>query len=171
MKHNPFFVIAILAFSLAVQAEEKADPKHLEEVRQRTQLVVPYAVDETLQTFTKTVHGGIQHLVAKSPDNSKQIKLIQEHLKKIAEEYRKGDFSVTERMHGANTPGLARLKRAGTDDIRYQYKPLADGGQIHFSSEYPELVQALHEWFDAQATEHGNDAIPGHMQHHSKPAD
>lgn len=171
MKHKPLVFIAILIFSSATLAAENADPKHLQEVRQRTQIVVPFAVDETLQTFTKTVHGGVQHVVTKSPDNTKQIKLIQEHMQKIADEFRKGDFSVTERMHGPNTPGLARLKRAGTDDIRYEYKPLANGAQIHFSSEYPELVQALHEWFDAQATEHGNEAIPGHTQHHSKPAD
>ncbi len=171
MKHSPLIFIAILLFSSATLAEEKADSKHMEEVRQRTQRVVPFSLDETLQTFTKTVHGGIQHVVTKSPDNTKQIKLIQAHLQKIANEFRKGDFSVTERMHGPNTPGLARLKRAGTDDIKYEYKPLPNGGQIHYSSEYPELVQALHEWFDAQATEHGSDAIPGHSQHHSTPAD
>ncbi|MGZ4959460.1 MAG: aspartate carbamoyltransferase [Methylomonas sp.] len=171
MKASPLFFIVLLVFSWATLAEEKADPKHLEEVRQRTQIVVPFSVDETLQTFTKTVHGGIQHVVTKSPDNTRQIKLIQDHLKKIAEEFRKGDFSVTERMHGSDTPGLARLKRAATDDIRYEYKPLPNGAQIHYSSEYPELVQALHEWFDAQATEHGNDNIPDHAQHHSKPTD
>ncbi len=171
MKHSLLILIGTLLFSSTTLAAEQAAPKHIDEVRHRTQQVVPFSVEQTRQTFSKTVHGGVQHVVAKSTDDTKQIKLIQAHLQKIADEFRKGDFSVTERMHGADMQGLARLKRAQIDDIRYEYKPLADGGQIHYSSEYPELVQALHEWFDAQTTEHGSDAIPGHTQHHATPAD
>jgi hypothetical protein len=75
--------------------------------------------------------------------------LIQAHLLKIANEFRKGDFSVTERIHGADMPGLAQLKMAETDDIKFEYKALANGAQIHYSTEYPQYIQALHEWFDA----------------------
>jgi hypothetical protein len=171
MKHSLLIFIGILLFSSTTPAAEKAEPKPIDEVRHRTQQVVPFALDKTLQTFSKTVHGGVQHVVVKSTDDTKQIKLIQAHLQKTADEFRKGDFSVTERMHGADMPGLAQLKKAEIDDVRYEYKPLANGAQIHYSSEYPKLVQALHEWFDAQATEHGSDAIPDHGQHHQTPAD
>jgi hypothetical protein len=47
-------------------------------------------------------------------------------------------------------PGLAQMKSAKQDDIRYDYKALPNGGQIHFSTEYPHLLNALHHWFDAQ---------------------
>ena len=171
MKHYPLIALVILFFSTAALALEQASPKQVDAVDQRMQQVVPFAVDQTLETFTKTVHGGVQHVVAKSADNSQQIKLIQAHLLKIANEFRKGDFSVTERLHGADMPGLAQLKTAKTDDIKFEYKALTNGAQIHYSTEYPQYVQALHEWFDAQKSEHGNDAIPEHLQHHTAPAE
>ena len=171
MKHYRLISIGLLLFSATTPALEKSDPKQVDEVRQHVQQVVPFALDKTLQTFTKTVHGGVQHVIAKSADDTQQIKLIQEHLLKIADEFRKGDFSVTERIHGADMPGLAQLKMAKTDDIRFEYKALENGAQIHYSTEYPQFIEALHEWFDAQMTEHGNDVIPEHSQHHLTPAE
>jgi hypothetical protein len=171
MKHYPLIFIGLLLFSTTTLALEKASPKQTDEVHQRMQQVVPFTLDQTVETFTKTVHGGVQHVVAKSADNTRQIKLIQAHLLKIANEYRKGDFSVTERVHGADMPGLALLKMAETDDIKFEYKALPNGAQIHFSSEYPQYVQALHEWFEAQKREHGNEVIPEHIQHHLAPAE
>ncbi|MDD1614420.1 MAG: aspartate carbamoyltransferase, partial [Methylococcaceae bacterium] len=122
MKH--YTLIGLLLFSMTAVALEKASPKQVDEVQQRTQQVVPYALDQTQLTFTKTVHGGVQHVVAKSADNTRQIKLIQENLQKMANDFRRGDFSVTEQIHGADMPGLAQLKKAETDDIKYEYKEL-----------------------------------------------
>lgn len=171
MKNYPLVLAGFLFFSAtAALALENTSPTQAE-VDQRMQQVVPFALDQTLETFTRTVHGGVQHVVAKSPDNTRQIKLIQNHLIKIANEFRNGDFSVTERIHGADMPGLAILKTAKPDDIKFEYEPLPNGGQIHYSTEYPQYVQALHEWFDAQAKEHGNDVIPGHSKHHATPAE
>jgi len=171
MKHYPLIFIGLLLFSTTTPAVEKVSPKQVDEVQQRTQQVVPYALDQTLQTFSKTVHGGVQHVVVKSADNTEQIKLIQANLLKMASDFRKGDFSVTERIHGADMPGLAQLKKAETDDIKYEYKELPNGAQIHYSTEYPQYVQALHEWFDAQMKEHGNDVVPEHLKHHSTVAE
>ena len=171
MKHYRLIFIGLLLFSTMTPALEKTSPGPVDEVRQHMQQVAPYALDKTLQTFTKTVHGGVQHVVAKSADNTQQIKLIQEHLLKIANEFKKGDFSATERVHGADMPGLTQLKMAEIDDIKFEYKALPNGAQIHYSTEYPQFVEALHEWFDAQKRAHGNDEIPGHSQHHSTPAE
>lgn len=171
MKNYPLILAGLLFFSTTAPALEKAGPEPIEEVRQHQKQVVPFDLDQTLETFTKTVHGGVQHIIAKSADNTRQIKLIQAHLLKISNEFRKGDFSVTERVHGPNMPGLAQLKTAKTDDIRFEYKTLPNGAQIHYSTEYPQYVQALHEWFDAQEREHGNVVIPEHIQHHATPAE
>jgi len=156
---------------MTASAFEKNDPEPVTEIRQRAQQVVPYTLSEALQSFTKTVHGGIQHVVAKSANDTRQIKLVQAHLSEIANQYRKGDFSVTERVHGPDMPGLVQLKMAKTDDIKFEYKALPNGAQIHYTTEYPQFVQALHEWFDAQGIEHGNDPIPEHSKHHQTPAE
>ncbi|AMK78433.1 MULTISPECIES: hypothetical protein [Methylomonas] len=164
--NKPSIVLAgLLIFSASALAVEHASPKP------SNASVLPYSAEQTEQTFSKTVHGGVQHVVAKAADNVQVVKAIQSHLFKIAGDFRKGDFSVTERLHGADMPGLAQLKKAEPGDIRFDYKSLDNGAQIHYSSEYPKYVQALHEWFDAQASEHGATAIPGHNQHHLTPAE
>ncbi|MGZ5030175.1 MAG: aspartate carbamoyltransferase [Methylobacter sp.] len=171
MKNHPLILVGLLIFSMSASAFENDNPESVTTVRQRAQEVVPYDLSQALQTFTKTVHGGIQHVVAKTPGNTREIEAIQAHLSKIAADFRKGDFSVTERVHGADMPGLAHLKMAKTDDIKFEYKALPNGAQIHYSTEYPQFVQALHEWFDAQKIEHGNDVIQEHSKHHSTPAE
>ena len=129
MKPYTLLWAGLLLFSAAVPALEKANPKPVDEVQQRTQQVVPYALDQTKMTFTKTVHGGVQHVVVKSPDNTQQIKLIQENLLKMANDFRKGDFSVTEHIHGAIMPGLTQLKKAETDEIKYDLNPASPKNQ------------------------------------------
>lgn len=160
------FLLPSLSSGLEKKASQPADTVH-----QRTQQAVPYSLEETVQTFTKTAHGGVQHVVTKAPNNAKQVKAIQAYLPKMAEQFRKGDYSVTEKLHGTDMPGLAQLKRAKPDDIRFDYKALPNGGQIHYSSEYPQFVQALHEWFDAEAKDHNSPVLPAHDQHHATPAE
>jgi hypothetical protein len=171
MKPYLLIWIGLVLFSLAAPALEKPTPPTDNDVHHRVQKAVPYDLDQTLQEFSKTVHGGVQHVIAKSADDARQIKLIQDHLRKLADAFRKGDFSASERVHGATMPGLVQLKTAQPDDIRFDYKALPNGAQIHYATEYPHYVQALHEWFDAQIHDHGNDLIPGHTQHHSTVAE
>lgn len=168
---KPYILMLFVLFSGSALAVEKDSPKPNAEVQQRTQHIVPYAVDQTKQMFTKTVHGGIQHVVVKSADNTEQIKLIQSYFLKMSDNFTKGDFSETERIHGANMPGLAQLKKAHPYDIKFEYKALPLGAQIHYSTEYPLLIVALHEWFDAQMKDHGNTPISEHSKHHVTPAD
>lgn len=166
MKQAALYSIGLLFFSTLAYAEEQASPQRMSEVQHQRQFQVPYATDQALETISKTVHGGVMHVISKTPDDAEQIKKIQDYLSNMASNFGKGDFSETERMHGADMPGLRQLKTAKTDDIRYEYKSLPNGAQIHFTTEYPQFVQALHEWLDAQAKDHGNAVVPEHMKHH-----
>ncbi|MGZ5052920.1 MAG: aspartate carbamoyltransferase [Methylobacter sp.] len=158
-------LIALSLFVGSVEAKEPIASNGTEKNASSSQLV-PYDTQQALESFSKTVHGGIMHIVAKPADNAQQIKLIQQYLRQTAEQYKKGDFSSTERFHGPDMPGLAQMKAAKTGDIRYDFQVLPNGGQIHFSTEYPQLLTALHHWFDAQIAEHGSSALSGHEQHH-----
>ena len=73
---NPYTLLwaGLLLFSTVTLALENTSSKQVDEVQQRTQQVVPYALDQTQLTFTKTVHGGVQHVIVKSADNTQQIK-------------------------------------------------------------------------------------------------
>lgn len=171
MKIYSLLLAGLVLFTGAAFAADNTSSAQNDEIRQRTQTVTPYDINKTKQMFTRTVHGGVQHVVAKSPEDSEQIKLIQAYLLKLSNNFSAGDFSETERAHGADMPGLARLKMAQPYDIKYEYKALPDGAQIHYSTEYPLLTQALHEWFDAQMSDHDNTVLPEHSKHHQKPSE
>ncbi|MGY6274644.1 aspartate carbamoyltransferase [Methylomonas sp. MgM2] len=117
---------------------------------------VPYVVDQAVEGFAKTANGGVMQIVAKADADAEQIKLIQQYLRQTAAEYSQNDFSSTERFHGSDMPGLARMKTAKQGEIKYEYKALPNGAQIRFSTVSPQLLRALHDWIAAQIEEHGN---------------
>jgi hypothetical protein len=160
MKKMALIACLLVLFSATAQAQESDAGKHAANSTDAHQSL-PYAVDQALEGFAKTADGGIMQIIAKSADDAQQITRMQQYLRQTAEEYKKGDFSYTERFHGTNMPGLAQMKAAKAGEIKYQYKALNNGGQIVFSTEDPQLLNALHAWIDAQIKEHGSAGLSG----------
>ncbi|ABB74978.1 hypothetical protein [Nitrosospira multiformis] len=158
-------IIALLAATPA-QAMEKAGEKRLDEVAKRGTHVMPFDLEKTTHVFSKTNQGGLQQVVVKDKSDVKQVKLIRAHLYEISEDFKRGDFSKPERIHGKGMPGLAELKSAKSGRIKIEYSVLPDGAQIAYSTESPQLVDAIHHWFDAQLRDHARHAVPGHFHSH-----
>jgi hypothetical protein len=55
-------------------------------------------------------------------------------------------------------PGLAEMRAAGAQELEVIYSELPDGAQIIYRSSSPHIVAAIHRWFDAQLSDHGQDA-------------
>lgn len=156
----------VLMFAATSDAAPPADPQRLDEVVARGVHVMPFALDKTLHIFNKTENGGIQQVVAKAANDSVQIGLIREHLSVLAGHFREGDFSGPMRIHGESMPGVQDL-RAGFKSIQFMYRELTDGAEIAYVSTDPKLIAAIHQYFDAQLSDHARHAVPGgHAQHH-----
>lgn len=172
MKKLILICAALSASSLPVAMAETTR-QHI--VAERGADVMPFALKATTHVFVKTGTGGTQQVVAKDPKDAQQIRLAREHLKDIAEQFSKGDFTGPTHIHGADMPGLVALKNAKPSEIEISYKPIESGGQVTYTTTNPDLVKALHEWFDAQLSDHGSDAMTGHdhtkMHHHHQTAD
>jgi hypothetical protein len=63
-------------------------------------------------------------------------------------------------------PGLAGLKAAPKGKLRIAFREVPSGAELTYRTSDPALVQALHQWFDAQLSDHGADAMAGHDHHH-----
>jgi len=157
-------VILLSLFALNALAQPASDAR-LDEVVQRGMHVMPFALDQTQHVFTKTTQGGVQQVIVKDKTNTKQIQLIRTHLAKIAQEFSHGDFSNPAKIHGQDMPGLALLRKAQPNQLQISYADLPDGGQIDYTSTKPELIAALHQYFDAQLSDHARHAMPGHAHH------
>jgi hypothetical protein len=131
------------------------------QVAERGQDVMPFDLEQTTHYFTPTDTGGVQDVVTDQPGDTEQIALIRTHLQEEAEAFRQGDFGDPARIHGDTMPGLAELE-SGHDDFQVHYGERPDGATLTYTTEEPALVQALHDWFDAQLSDHGSHAESGH---------
>lgn len=162
-------IISILFALLAavpVQAIEKADEKRLDEVAGRGRHVMPFDLEKTAHVFSRTDQGGLQQVVVKDKSDTKQMGLIRAHLSEISDDFKHRDFSKPARIHGEDMPGLAELKSAKPGTIKIEYTELPDGAQINYSTSSPGLINAIHQWFDAQLSDHARHAGPGHPHQH-----
>ena len=141
-------------------APHHAGPERLDAVQERGGHVMPFDLKKTVHVFTKTEQGGVQKVVAKDPADSEQIGLIRNHLKEIQDQFIRRDFSGPAFIHGENMPGLAALKQAGPDELDIAYRELPDGAQVDYTSSDPEIRAAIHQWFDAQLSDHARHAVP-----------
>lgn len=126
------------------------------EVAEKGASVMPFDLDATTHIFEKTPDGGLQNVVADAEDPA-QIRLIREHLEAISKKFAAGNFHDPEMIHGPEMDGLHALVM-GHERISIAYREIDRGGKITYSTEDPKLVEALHAWFDAQVSDHGEHA-------------
>lgn len=168
--------VLIVGGAIAGAAVSDGDPSRQEIVAQRGAQVMPFSLDATTHVFDATAQGGTQRVVAKDPDDTREIRLIREHLRKEADAFRRGDFADPAAIHGDDMPGLETLQ-AGYEAIDVQNRDLPDGAEITYGTDDPALAAAVRAWFDAQLADHAGDAVSAdhsgedHTPSHSDPED
>lgn len=128
-----------------------------EQIAQKGASVMPFDLDKTHHTFEQNSAGGVETVRALDPQDRPQIDLIRSHLKDEAVKFADGDFSDPISIHGTAMPGVSALSVAGTR-LRVSYAELSDGASITYASDDPVLVAAIHDWFNAQVSDHGAHA-------------
>jgi hypothetical protein len=142
--------------------EMMADLQRQAQVSERGAAVMPFSLPATTHYFAHSAEGGVQQVVAKKSDDTAQVTLVRLHLQTIREQFLKGDFSGPSHIHGKDMPGLADLKASKPGQIEIVYKEIAGGAALTYKTADASLVASLHQWFDAQLSDHGDDAKSGH---------
>lgn len=140
----------------AVMTEQQTTERQAE-VAAKGAGVMPFDLDATTHIFEKTEEGGLQQVIANSPADTAQIALIRGHLAEEAARFQQGDFHDPAMIHGNDMAGLHALMM-GADQIEITYSELPDGAQIRYTTTDTELISAIHSWFDAQLSDHGQHA-------------
>lgn len=122
--------------------------------------VMPFDLDATTHTFTKTDLGGQQLVTANDPNDQTEIDLIRQHLQTERTSFANGDFSDPARIHGMDMPGVAELS-AGHTRITVTYAERSDGAELTYATDDPALIDAIHAWFDRQLMDHDDHATAG----------
>ena len=157
------FLIGICAaLTVAVAYFALSDEK---ETRQETVArfgseIMPFDLDETTHVFKPTSSGGVQTVLADDPTDEREVDLIREHLREEVRAFQQGDFSDPAFIHGDDMPGLDKIsKHLGALEV--SYGEVEGGAQIVYETPHAELIAALHVWFEAQVTDHGEHAETG----------
>lgn len=160
MKSLPGIYFIVLVALFIVGCTNSPQSKHQEEVAARGAEVMPFDLERSTHIFEKTENGGQQQVISDDRD-LEQIQLIQSHLRTIATQFSQGNFHDPQMIHGEDMAGLHALMM-GADRLDITYTPLETGGQIIYTSDESELVNAIHQWFDAQVSDHGSHAQGHH---------
>ena len=150
-------VLGTLYATGAFAFQENRQEVRQQQVAEKGSEVMPFDLEATIHVYEKTEYGGVQKVVADDPEDAENVAAIREHLREEADAFGRGEFSDPASIHGGDMPGLAELE-AGAGRVEVRYEDLPDGAQIVLESEDPELVAAVHDWFDAQLSDHGDDA-------------
>ena len=173
MARNRIAAVLLLAAALPPAWSQAPDAARISEVAGRGADVMPFDLKATIHIFTETSDGGVQRVVARNRGDVAQARLVRQHMQELRGQFLRGDFSGPEHIHGAGMPGLAALKAAAPDSIAIAYREIPDGAELVYRTQAPALVGALHQWFTAQVSDHGPDAVVGHHDghhHHDMPA-
>ncbi|MEU4231227.1 hypothetical protein AB0F17_43625 [Nonomuraea sp. NPDC026600] len=153
-------VVAATAYVLISRNEQQAMAARQAEIAARSQQVMPFDLERTTHRFAKSATGGVQTVTSDNPADAEQVKLIRQHLTAEAAGFSKGDYGDPASIHGGEMPGLRDLEQ-GHSRIDIRYAELPAGARITYTTSDAPLVSALHAWFDAQVTDHGQHAEHG----------
>ena len=163
---HPALLILLLSGCSFVTQAEPANAQRLDEVTDRGAHVMPFGLDKTMHYFAKTPIGGVQQVVTKSASDDEQIALIRKHLANLAERFTAGDFTGPQSIHGKDMPGTQAMA-ANAQRVKFEYQDLPTGGEIKFVSAEPDMIAAIHQFMDAQLSDHARHAQTGmHAMHH-----
>lgn len=165
MKTGTICIAIALASAMPVSVIA-ADTQRQAEVAKRGKDIMPFSLKATTHIFSQTATGGIQRVVVNNPGDTAQIELVRAHLQSIRQQFLHGDFAGPSHIHGADMPGLDELRAAKPGQIAITYREVDGGAELEYRTSSPPIVAALHKWFDAQLSDHGVDAMPGHHHQH-----
>jgi hypothetical protein len=134
------------------------------EVREAGASVMPFDLDKTKHSFVKTDDGGVQTVITLDRTDTEQVALVREHLLEIRDEFSAGRFDDPTTIHGADMPGVSDLA-AGAARLEITYREVDGGAALTYRTSDGSLVAALHDWFDAQVSDHGADAVSEPLGH------
>lgn len=142
--------------SPTVESSPAPSAERLAEVAAAGAAVMPFDLDRSTHVFESTPEGGVQTVVSNDGDED-QIAAIRAHLSEEAERFSRGDFHDPAMIHGDDMAGMHALV-TGAERMTIEYREVEGGGEIRYSSEDPALVEAIHQWFDQQLSDHGEHA-------------
>ena len=113
----------------------------------------------TTHHFILTGSGGIIQVTANNPKDSDTVSTIHAHMKRIAEMFSEGNFTIPHFVHDQTPPGVETMKELKSS-IRYSPETLNNGARVNIETASPTALSAIHDFLRFQIKDHAtNDPL------------
>jgi hypothetical protein len=109
--------------------------------------------DATEHHFIIEAGGGSIQVTMKPGADAAVLAQVRSHLRTIAVDFARGDFSKPFQTHGEVPPGVEGMKSAARA-ITYRYEDVALGGVVRIRTTDANALRAVHDFLRYQITEH-----------------
>lgn len=123
------------------------------EMKKRGNVAMGFDQDKTTHHFFLTKKGGVIQVQTNAPTDVSSRDEIRSHLRKITEEFAKGDFRAPLATHNEMPPGGETMQKLKST-IAYCYEEKPDGAAVRIVSANPSAVKAVHDFLRYQIKEH-----------------
>ena len=148
----------LCSVSLITMAAQGEPNQRQTDIAAQGAMVMPFNIHNSTHVFLKTADGGTQQVLAKDASDKDLIAAIRMHLGTEAGRFKQGNYSDPMKIHGMDMPGVQYLSKVKPGEIGICYRDIPNGGEIRYSGKDAVTVDAIHKWFDAQLSDHGEDA-------------
>ena len=140
-------------------AAAKGDAKNGPAVDARHDTLVA-SHETTRHSFRLFRDGGAIELRAIDGADQSTIDNVRTHLKDIAAQFKKNDFSTPKFVHGREPDGVAGMQKHH-HAIQFRYETVDGGGRIRMTTANADALSSIHDFLKFQVVEHrtGNSRI------------
>ena len=149
---------AALAMDPATCPMHEQHMKHGAEVDRRHDTLVP-SHETTRHTFRVLENGGAIELRAKDPAAGETVDAVRAHLREIAAQFSRNDFSTPAFVHGRQPAGIADMQRLHAS-IAFRYEDVERGGRVRITTSDRDALSAIHDFMKFQIIEHRTGDSP-----------
>jgi hypothetical protein len=137
----------------AAPAEAAPNPDRHADVRRRGADAMGFSQQDTSHQFLLTRSGGLIRITVNDPDNTEEAGQIGIHLRQVAAQFARGDFSAPQLTHGTTPPGTAQMRQLRSR-ITYTAHGIQDGAELIISSQDQKAITAIHQFLQFQIEDH-----------------
>ena len=120
---------------------------------QRGDQAMGFSQSKTVHHFLLRRDGGSIEVEAREPQDEASREQIRQHLARIAQMFKEGNFDTPMFIHAQTPPGVAVMKRLRSE-IEYEFEKTEHGGRVRIRTSNTEALAAIQEFLRFQIEEH-----------------
>jgi hypothetical protein len=145
----------LLILILAMAGDPATCPMHAQHtaVDQRGDHVMGFSHEKTKHTFRLRADGGAVEVRANDAADAKNVAAIRTHMKEIAADFTKSDFTKPREIHGRAPDGVDVMTALG-GAVVYRYEEVERGARVRIVTRDARGVEAVHAFLRFQIADH-----------------